>query len=46
MHLAEDLFYMVRGAFKEFARRVMLAHDDIELTKAERAALEAELPVE
>lgn len=44
MHVAEDFFYMIRGAFKGFARRVMQQHPDVELTSAERKALETELP--
>ena len=44
MHVAEDFFYMIRGAFKGFARRVMQQHPDVELTDAERTALEVELP--
>lgn len=45
LHALEDIYYALRGAFKSFARRVMDAHPDIELTQPERAALESEPPV-
>lgn len=46
MHVLEDLYYAVRGAFKSVLRRITDMHPDFELTKSERAALESELPAE
>lgn len=46
MRIFEDLFYLVRGALRGLARRMAETYPDFELTKAERAALEAEPPPE
>lgn len=42
----EDLFYVLRGAFRGFARRVTEQHPDVQLTVEERAALESSPPAE
>lgn len=44
MRIFEDLFYLMRGAFKGLARRVTEQYPGFELTPAEREALEAQPP--
>src|SRR5690349_2851229 len=45
MFLWQDAYYLVRGAFKGFARRMVDRHGELgELNEVERAALEAPTP--
>lgn len=43
-HIIEELFYDLRGLFKNLARRVSDRYPDFELTDQERAGLEMKPP--
>lgn len=44
MHAWQDLYYLLRGAFKSFARRMLEKDPENELSDSERAALETPTP--
>lgn len=46
MHAWQDLYYLIRGAFKGFARRMLEKDPTNELNEAERAALETQTPAD